>query len=496
MRLLVEPALVASGQLTDVLVNRLLNDLRGEPDQLPILQHALMQMWTQDTNDVPDRALTLDDYAAVGGLAGALSKHCDEILYNEFNAEQQRIAEVMFRALCERSWDQHDTRRPAMLGEVAAIAGVDVDAVIPVVDAFRGAGRNFLMPPLPSPLDVETTLDISHESLIRQWPTLNTWVVAEAESARQYQRLEDAAKRRQQRAGAELWRGVDLENIRDWKEREKPTEAWAARYGDAYQLAMDFLTESEAEEENQRRAHEQAQLRELEQARELAEVQRSRAEEQAARYAEQGRTRKPKVIATVSVVLLLLTITFAIYAHSQRSRAAHAEQQAEMAEMARILAEEQRQVAEYRLRETRWLAASTLVGMGRELAKQGAIREAIAAFSAAQAIDPNMEIAADAWNSLCRYGSLRGFAVDVMGACESAVSLEPDNGTIRDSHGLTRALTGDYPGAIDDFRRYLEWGANNGVPEEQIRQRHDWIRALQANQNPFNQELLKRLWNQ
>ena len=166
---------------------------------------------------------------------------------------------------------------------------VDVEAVIPVVDAFRGAGRNFLTPPFPSPLDAETTLDISHESLIRQWPTLNAWVVAEAESARQYQRLEDAAKRRQQQAGAELWRGVDLENARVWKEQEKPTEAWAARYGDAYPLAMDFLTESEAEEETQRREREQAQQRELEQAKERAELQRIRAEEQVARAAEKAR---------------------------------------------------------------------------------------------------------------------------------------------------------------------------------------------------------------
>jgi hypothetical protein len=169
---IVQPALVAGGQLTDALVNRLLNDLRGEPDQLPVLQHALMRMWTQGTNSVPEKALTPDDYAAVGGLAGALSKHCDEILYNELDTERQHIAEVMFRALCERSSELRDTRRPAKLGEIAAIAGVDVEAVIPVVDALRRAGRNFLMPPLPSPLDAETTLDISHESLIRQWPTL------------------------------------------------------------------------------------------------------------------------------------------------------------------------------------------------------------------------------------------------------------------------------------------------------------------------------------
>jgi len=106
-------------------------------------------MWTQVANNAPERTLTLDDYKEVGGLAGALSKHCDEIL-QELNTEQQRIAQVMFRALCERSSEQRDTRRPVRLGEVATIADVNVEAVIPVVDAFRGMGRNFLMPSLPT----------------------------------------------------------------------------------------------------------------------------------------------------------------------------------------------------------------------------------------------------------------------------------------------------------------------------------------------------------
>src|SRR5215510_11394369 len=329
---IVEPALVAGGQLDDALVNQLLNDLRGEPDQLPVLQHALMRMWTLAGDNVLKRALTLDDYKEVGGLAGALSKHCDEIL-NELNPEQQRIAQVMFRALCERSSEQRDTRRPVRLGEVAAIAEVDVEAVIPVVDAFRDTGRNFLMPPLPIVLDAESTLDISHESLIRQWQALNTWVEAEAESARQYQRLEDAAKRRRQRAGAELWRGVDLENARVWKEHEKPTETWAARYGDAYQVAMDFLEASETEEEKQRHEHERAHQRELEQAREFAEMQSARAEEQATRAAEQARAAsRLRAITMVIGVLLLVTISVAIYAFSQRNMAASAQQRAEEAQ--------------------------------------------------------------------------------------------------------------------------------------------------------------------
>jgi tetratricopeptide (TPR) repeat protein len=128
--------------------------------------------------------------------------------------------------------------------------------------------------------------------------------------------------------------------------------------------------------------------------------------------------------------------------------------------------------------------------------RQGAIREAMAAFAAAQASDPNLEIAAASWNALCWDGSLGGFATDVMVACDRAVALEPDHGQIRDSRGVARVLIGDYPGAINDFQQFLEWGPKNGIPEEQIRQRQDWIRMLQANQNPFNEELLKLLWDQ
>ena len=147
-------------------------------------------------------------------------------------------------------------------------------------------------------------------------------------------------------------------------------------------------------------------------------------------------------------------------------------------------------------KEVRRLAAPGLVEKGRELAKRGAIREAMAAFAAVQASDPNLEIAAASWNSLCWFGSLGGFATDVMAACERAVALEPDNGGIRDSRGVARALTGDYPGAINDFQQYLEWALKNGKSEEHIRQRQDWIRMLQANQNPFNKELLKLLRDQ
>ena len=97
------------------------------------------------------------------------------------------------------------------------------------------------------------------------------------------------------------------------------------RYGDAYQLAMDFLQDSEAEEEKQRGEIERAHQREVEQARERAEFQRTRAEEEAVRATEQARAAsRLKVIAVAIGVLLLFTISVAIYAFSQQNKAATA----------------------------------------------------------------------------------------------------------------------------------------------------------------------------
>jgi len=147
-------------------------------------------------------------------------------------------------------------------------------------------------------------------------------------------------------------------------------------------------------------------------------------------------------------------------------------------------------------KETRRLVASALVEIGQELTQEGEIKAAITAFAKAQAIDPNLEISSSAWNILCWFGSLGGFAIDVMAACERAVILEPQHGDIRDSRGVARTLTGDYQGAIEDFQRFVEWGQEHNITEERLRQRREWIRILKANQNPFTEELLKQLRNQ
>ena len=164
------PARVFGGSVSPPLVNQLLNDFGPDPDQLPLLQHALMRMWdraqarSRGTAAAP--LLDSDDYEALGGLSHALSNHADETLH-DLSAPQQAIAEIMFRCLTERSTGKRDTRAPARLCDVAAVAGVSADDVYPVVEAFRRPDRSFIVPAVGTPLTPQTLLDMGHESLIR-----------------------------------------------------------------------------------------------------------------------------------------------------------------------------------------------------------------------------------------------------------------------------------------------------------------------------------------
>ncbi len=102
---------------------------------------------------------------------------------------------------------------------------------------------------------------------------------------------------------------------------------------------------------------------------------------------------------------------------------------------------------------------------------------------------------ADTNNAICWQGSLLKFADLVLPACERAVDLAPDDGSVRDSRGVARALKRDrdIPGAIEDFKAFVAWAEATGLGEEFIRLRRTWIAELEAGRNPFDDETLRRL---
>jgi energy-coupling factor transporter ATP-binding protein EcfA2 len=247
---IVAPARVFEGRVEPALENRLLNDMGTDPDQLPILQHALMRLWTLASQKGKPVTLALSDYETIGGLQEALSRHADEA-YGELTERGQKIAEIMFRGLCERSAARRDTRRPVRLQHIADIAETDPEEVIAVAEAFRRPDRSFLTPPAGVMLTPKVFLDISHESLIRQWKKLVGWVEEEAESATSYHRLLETA-RLWQANKADLWGPLDLEISQEWRGKQDPNEFWAERYGGGFALAMEFLESSRKVQEKKR----------------------------------------------------------------------------------------------------------------------------------------------------------------------------------------------------------------------------------------------------
>lgn len=326
------PARVFGGEVDAQLVNRLLNDFGPDPDQLPLLQHALMRMWeragvrARETGGAPQ--LEPGDYDALGGLAGGLSNHADEVL-RELSPAQQAIAEVMFRGLTERGMGKRDTRAPARICDLAAVAGVTPDDVYPVVEAFRRPDRSFLVPPAGTPLTPQSLLDIGHESLIRQWRTLGEWVEREARSAAQYQRLKVTAQL-WQRGEEALLRNPGLERALEWRAQERPGAAWAHRYGSAqeFDAAMQFLRASEAEWTAAQAREREAARREQEQ--EIALMTHAAQQQQLA--AENAALRNHKRFLSALAVLVPLLLAAAAWAGWQMQRA---QAQADAAEAAR-----------------------------------------------------------------------------------------------------------------------------------------------------------------
>ena len=276
---IVGPVKVFGGNIEPALINKLLNEMGANPDQLPLMQHLLMRMWTKKHPKVlknkkgektPGPTLTLPDYNAAGGLTKALSNHADEA-FEKLDSEQQRIAEVLFHCLSEK-----DTRRPVPLSEVAATANTPINEVKKVVEVFRHPDCRFITPPPVERLYRNTVLDVSHESLIRQWKKLKKWAGQEVRSAWSYRFLEQTA--RLWKAGkASLWGTPNLENALAWKEQEKPNATWAERYGGNFKLAMEFLDASEKVRIAKEAEEEAKRQHELQQARSLAEAQLQRA---------------------------------------------------------------------------------------------------------------------------------------------------------------------------------------------------------------------------
>lgn len=311
-RAITGPVAVGGGTIAPRLVQQLLNDLGDNPDQLPILQHALMRTWDYWAHfkDYEEEPLDIKHYEAIGTMAEALSMHANEA-YDELSSQEQRICESLFKAITEKRGGSYGIRRPTKLGEIAQIADTSEEKLIGIIEKFRHPERSLLTPQYGIKLEGSSIIDISHESIMRIWNRLKNWVNDEADAVQMYKRLAEAADMFQQ-GKTSLWRPPDLQLALNWRSKHNPTLIWGQRYHPAFERTMSFLNHSEEEFELEQRAKELQQKRRL---------------------------RFAKVTAIILAAATVISMAGVVYAFFQQTRA---QQSAEQAEYEKILADSAR----------------------------------------------------------------------------------------------------------------------------------------------------------
>ncbi|MEJ2305271.1 MAG: protein kinase, partial [Anaerolineales bacterium] len=265
---IVKPAQRAGLILEPGLVERIIWEVRDQPGTLPLLQHALTELFERREG----RRLTLAAYEASGGVLGALGQRAEEV-YSSLDKPGQELTRQVFLRLVtlgDGAGDgstSPDTRRRVLRSELEALVdpGSNQGSILTgVLDSF---GRYRLLTFDRDPVTRGPTVEVAHEALLREWSGLSQWL----ESCRNdisTQRLLGAAAREWGQFGMDpgfLLRGSRLDQFSGWAE-ETSILLTAEE--------QDFLDASLGARRERQVAEEARRQRELETAREAEEQAR------------------------------------------------------------------------------------------------------------------------------------------------------------------------------------------------------------------------------
>lgn len=320
------PIAAAGATIEPVLVERLMNDSSDEPDPLPVLQHCMLRLWEHagharslaPGDPMGARHLGLDDYRDIGGIAGALSRHADEVLASLAGCEL--VVEQVFRALSEIDKTGRATRRALRFNQLVAETGASEEQVRRVVDRFREDDCSFLVPSRSAvpELASDTRIDVGHEALLRRWerisgeagqpalddPNRGGWLKVEEYSGRLYRALLALVET----AGAGGRVTLPLDQVEErwaWWNRRPRTEAWAERYGGGFARVRQLFADSLA-------ALEADKARRL--ADEAEKLQRIEQEQQAVRERQEAALRLARVSRNAAIGVSVLFVAASVLA--------------------------------------------------------------------------------------------------------------------------------------------------------------------------------------
>jgi WD40 repeat protein/energy-coupling factor transporter ATP-binding protein EcfA2 len=175
-RAIEEPARLVDLHFEKGLVNRILNDVKGAPGELPLLEHALLELYERRQGS----RLTARAYEEIGGIEGALVKRA-ESEYAKLDDGQREILRKMFvLRLIQPGEGTEDTRRRASRDELLAV-GTDSRAAARLLSRWVDAR---LLTVNSDSLRQQDLVDVAHEALIRKWQRIQAWMDEDREAAR------------------------------------------------------------------------------------------------------------------------------------------------------------------------------------------------------------------------------------------------------------------------------------------------------------------------
>jgi WD40 repeat protein len=175
---------------------------------LPLLSEAMFQTW--ENRDDSGR-LTIEGYELTGGVGTVVARRADKV-YDSLTEQQQAAARDAFRRMTVAGRADGDfARRPVNRADLyTGHAAADVDAVLETLAAERLVVLD------------QKTASISHDVLLREWPTLRSWLDRDRSALILRDQLADDTARWRGRSeeGSFLYRGAQLAGIHqalaDW----------------------------------------------------------------------------------------------------------------------------------------------------------------------------------------------------------------------------------------------------------------------------------------
>jgi hypothetical protein len=235
-----EPLRLFGATMTPQLVEQLLNDSGdevsdpaagtryrgGAPDPLPVLQHALMRTyleWNSPPRSEGDGRIDLKHYWTAGRMESALDQHAERVFTQELDEAGRKWAERIFRCLTTTELGR-PVRRPTLLADLYKTVGArepDRAKIDEVLAVLQRRVNSFLK------VHRDSTVDISHESLIWKWKRLSGWVAKEAAGAELYRDLVKDAR------GTATWGEPKLSAALAVLEQDGWNENWAGQYSES-----------------------------------------------------------------------------------------------------------------------------------------------------------------------------------------------------------------------------------------------------------------------